>query len=691
MGRAVRRFVLVSSAMLVVGLASSGYALAGPARVLQWGSIPAPVEGLGEVKALGAGFNHQLAVLPDGSVYGWGSNLSGQLGRSPQEVPVTQTPVQAEGVSGAVAVAGGDRFSLALLEDGTVMAWGSNEGGSLGRGTGKEVFSPEPAVVPGVEHVKAIAADGEKALALLEDGTVMSWGAGGGLGAGHKGGPEPSPITGLSGVKAIATGKRFSLALLEDGTVESWGWTDDGELGNGNLGEEDRETPAPVPGLEHVKAISAAGDTATALLEDGTVKGWGDGQEEAFGTEAFVRYSTPTTIEGLSGVTAIATGYHFNLALLEDGSVKALGQHVRGNGGASLGGAPTPVCGAEGATLLAGNRGQVHTGETQHAYAAVPVNPLCLRVSELVYGYGSPGETITVSGTNLQEATSVLFGSTPAAFTTDSSERITATIPSGSGVTHVVVASAAHASAEDSLSLFAFTEPPSFGRCEAYGGIGVARFGDLNCQSPVDPMRTAFSWTPIYAGSFETSSSRPLKLETASHLKLACSAETGTGRFTGVKTLGEVVLTLTGCEGPGGRCSSAGQGEGTIGTAPLEGLLGVVTHAAEPVHDTLGLELAGQAPSREVAAFSCGGSTFTLRGGLIAQVVANVMPGKPFAPTKGKGQTISFVEKKGTQKPEAFSGAAPDPLESSMNGGAYERIGVKARLAVPRIEFSSTI
>src|SRR6202035_1382460 len=84
----------------------------------------------------------------------WGLNNYGQLGIGTTEGPekcsgssesenqesCSTVPVAVSGLGGVTAVAGGGGqgargHSLALLENGTVMAWGFNEQGQLGNGT----------------------------------------------------------------------------------------------------------------------------------------------------------------------------------------------------------------------------------------------------------------------------------------------------------------------------------------------------------------------------------------------------------------------------------------------------------------------------------------------------------------------------------------------------------------------------
>src|SRR4029077_8021703 len=118
------------------------------------------------------------AALSNGTVRAWGQNLWGQLGDGTSSgpdscgsgVPCSTTPVPVSGLSGVSAVAAGSvgqeggAFRLALLDDGTVVAWGNSTGGALGIGasTGPDrcaqaACSTKPVPVSGVSGVSAIA------------------------------------------------------------------------------------------------------------------------------------------------------------------------------------------------------------------------------------------------------------------------------------------------------------------------------------------------------------------------------------------------------------------------------------------------------------------------------------------------------------------------------------------------------
>jgi Concanavalin A-like lectin/glucanases superfamily/Regulator of chromosome condensation (RCC1) repeat/Immunoglobulin domain/Immunoglobulin I-set domain len=178
-------------------------------------------------------------------------------------------------LSNAVAVAAGNKFSLALLTDGTMRAWGLNSSGQLGDNTTSDRHTN--IVVTGLSNVVAIAAGTAHSLALLSNGTVRAWGDN------SKGelGDNTSPtdhhtnvvVMGLSNVVAIAAGNNFSLALLTNGTVRAWGLNSNGQLGDGTYTQ--RNTNVVVSGLSNVVAIAAGSANGLALKSDGTVVIWG--------------------------------------------------------------------------------------------------------------------------------------------------------------------------------------------------------------------------------------------------------------------------------------------------------------------------------------------------------------------------------------------------------------------------------
>jgi alpha-tubulin suppressor-like RCC1 family protein len=367
-------------AVLVGGLTAGGAlgpgalrptsaAAAAAAPVLAWGDnsagelgdatlthrkLPVTVQGLAGVQELSAGGRHELAVLPDGTVVAWGDDTFGQLGNGiVSSNGDSEAPATVAGLTGVTAVAAGEEHSLALLSNGTVMAWGDNHEGQLGDGTTNTSAVPVP--VSGLTGVTAVAAGSLFSLALLSNGRVMAWGQGdeGQLGDGStKNSLVPAAVSGLANVTAVAAGSRHALALLANGTAVAWGDNESGQLGDGGS-ESLSDVPVPVSGLTGVQSVSAGVQHSLALLSTGAVMAWGDNSEFQLGQPngfpgGIAQSNVPLAVPGVGSATAIAAGGYFSLAVVAGGQVTAWGDNAfgqLGNGTAVTGPAAVTVTG----------------------------------------------------------------------------------------------------------------------------------------------------------------------------------------------------------------------------------------------------------------------------------------------------------------------------------------------------------
>ncbi|ACL06695.1 regulator of chromosome condensation RCC1 [Desulfatibacillum aliphaticivorans] len=240
------------------------------------------------------GGKHSLAVASDGTVWAWGSNSDGQIGdgtlknrQNPRQVMRFGKPL-----AGVKAVAAGFAHSLALSVDGTVWAWGDNEFGQLGDCSDYDRKAPVQvmhSVDRPLDNVVAIAAGRAFSLALTRDGEVWAWGNNGvgQLGMGPHNGfvRDPLPVRAangvpLKGVRAITANGRHSLALMNDGSVLAWGAGDRGQLGQGAQNHEDHPTLAS---LHSVICLAAGRYHSLAVAENGAVLAWGDNQKGQLG------------------------------------------------------------------------------------------------------------------------------------------------------------------------------------------------------------------------------------------------------------------------------------------------------------------------------------------------------------------------------------------------------------------------
>jgi len=315
----------------------------------QSGSITA-----GATAISGGQHSHALLIRTDGTVWTWGANDSGQLGDGTTADSAVPIPVAANGLSNAVAVAGGYSHSLSLAADKRVWAWGEGDLAQLGNG--QWTNSSQPLLVTGLTNVTAVSAGGWHSL-VISNGFVWTWGSNpdGELGNGTRNDSSiPVRANLLAGVTAIAAGMCHSLAL-SNGTVWGFGENRNGQLGIGSS-FVNASNAAMVSGLLNISKIAAGGFHSLAV-SNGWVWAWGENGNGQLGDGTTNRRYTPVLVLGLSNVTDVAGGNLHSLALKSDGTVWAWG----GNFACQLGDAttvdrwrPVPVQGLRQITAIGG-------------------------------------------------------------------------------------------------------------------------------------------------------------------------------------------------------------------------------------------------------------------------------------------------------------------------------------------------
>lgn len=302
-----------------------------------------------------AGADHTIALATDGTLYGWGLNLLGQLGAGEDNLGEHVTlPVKVD-MSGVlkgknvVEIATGPYHSLALTDDGKVYAWGWNIHGQLGTGVDREQVAIVPAAVYDAgalygKFVTSIATGDNHTLALTSDGLVYAWGSNlhGQIGNGASGPvvvERPVPIIAPSGsapIRHIAAGGEHSLSIPEGGgALYAWGRGSEGQLGNNS--PSDRTTPTAVPLFDvpagRTVSATAGGRNHTVIaLSDGQVYATGSNSRGQLGNSALADTPTPVPVvgTGAGGMTieAVAAGPLNSYAIDSDGVLLAWGDNT---------------------------------------------------------------------------------------------------------------------------------------------------------------------------------------------------------------------------------------------------------------------------------------------------------------------------------------------------------------------------
>jgi alpha-tubulin suppressor-like RCC1 family protein len=279
------------------------------------------------VKKVVEGDDFGIALLDNGMLQSWGRNHKGQLGDN--TLVDKLAPVNIPLVNGVIDVDCGSDFAVAVLANGNVMAWGNNDQGQLGGAT-VSTYLAYPTLIPELTYGESVACGNAHVLVKRTNGDVYTWGnndngqcvvAGapvytipgvslGGVGASavdvglnHSAMLVGTTIytygstanlqsnngaTSITNAVAIACGASHNVALINDGTVKCWGQGGYGQLG-GNVTTDLADTAAVTvqdgnyATLSGVTGIAAGGDTSYALISDNTLRSWGDGSKDQLG------------------------------------------------------------------------------------------------------------------------------------------------------------------------------------------------------------------------------------------------------------------------------------------------------------------------------------------------------------------------------------------------------------------------
>ncbi|MEM9074555.1 MAG: MopE-related protein [Myxococcota bacterium] len=305
--------------------------------------------------------NNQAGALGLGNTE-WRGDDPGEMGDALPAIDL------GTGRSAQSVVVGGGHV-CALLDDASVKCWGSNTSGQLGQGD-TEWRGDDPGemgdALPSVDlggPVRAITAGAGHTCALLFDGALKCWGSNnfGDLGLedmNHRG-DEPGEMGAALPSVDLGTGRRAILvvadpagtdtcALLDDGAVKCWGITH-GELGGSGFpmvrGDEPGEMGDDMPSQRfgaRVEALVVGGEQTCVALDDATVRCWGRNLRGELGIGSTTRVVAANDRGDRLAVTELGTGrravtltagIRFTCARLDDDTVKCWGRfHAHGDG-----------------------------------------------------------------------------------------------------------------------------------------------------------------------------------------------------------------------------------------------------------------------------------------------------------------------------------------------------------------------
>ncbi len=258
------------------------------------------------------GSEFTLATKVDGTVYTWGRNNLGQLGLG--DNTNRSSPVQVGSGSTWIFANAGEFNVLLVKNDNTLWMAGWNTQNQIGDGTATNRNALTQTTGSGFAKAYAFR---DFAFGIKTDGTLHAWGANNygqlGIGSGFGNFDSPQAVGSDTNWKSVSGGESFAIATKTNGTI----WATGEVLSGGELGlgaTTDTGTVFVQIGSDTNWDYTTSGPASTlALKTTGAVFGWGWNGNGALGTGDFTTRTTPTQ-ESTAATTftavANANGYH---------------------------------------------------------------------------------------------------------------------------------------------------------------------------------------------------------------------------------------------------------------------------------------------------------------------------------------------------------------------------------------------
>jgi len=297
---------------------------------------------------------HTCGITPNGALYCWGLNSSGQLGIGTNTGPelcsfsaCSDTPVSIWADSAFSAVTAGALHACAISSNGGVYCWGSNESGQIGSGSavgpdscGGLACSTDPNLV--ARNQPQLSA-GYSTNCLSPGSSAFCWGNNnqGQLGNGSTTGPDrcgsvppssacsvrPERVAGDRILNYVDPGSDHTCALTSSGVASCWGANSVGQLGIGTTGAA-LPFPVRVKGNLRFTALST-GISHNCAIADGHVYCWGSNSNGQLGDGTTTNRSTPVLISSSLTFSAVHTSGSHTCGEA-DGVVYCWGSNVLG-------------------------------------------------------------------------------------------------------------------------------------------------------------------------------------------------------------------------------------------------------------------------------------------------------------------------------------------------------------------------
>jgi alpha-tubulin suppressor-like RCC1 family protein/endonuclease/exonuclease/phosphatase family metal-dependent hydrolase len=269
-------------------------------------SVPADERSAGRVRVAGmsevaAGGEHSCGIRSAGTLWCWGRNNYGQIGRG-KAGDGSEPPTQVGNRSDWARVAGGGASTCAIGTTQALFCWGLNHRGQIGDQT--RTVRTSPTRVPGVNMWRSVSMGFFHTCAIRTNDTLWCWGdnSAGQIGKGNtKQSLKRFKVPGRW--QTVSAGGWTTCATKVNGSLWCWGRNLFGQLGIGSYAN--RSKPARVGTAKNWKEVSVSW-THSCGRAGRTVRCWGRNTHGQLGAGDTKGSTKPRRIKG--GHAAMALG-----------------------------------------------------------------------------------------------------------------------------------------------------------------------------------------------------------------------------------------------------------------------------------------------------------------------------------------------------------------------------------------------
>ncbi len=276
-------------------------------------SSPVQVGTLTNWAEVNGNVNSSLAIKTNGTLWAWGVGSFGALGQN--NTIALSSPVQIGALTnwGFISQRGCSNMNAAIKTDNTLWTWGRN-GVFSQLGLGDTANRSSPTQVGGLSNWSKVSTGYGHVLAVKTDGTLWAWGKNQGdgtLGNGNVGNvSSPIQIGALTNWKDVSAGDHFSMAIKNDNTLWAWGRNTGGQLGLNDI--VSRSSPVQVGVLSDWATLRTGRSSTNVIKSNQSLWAWGATNNfyGQLGLNDIVNRSSPVQVGSSTNWYAVALNSH---------------------------------------------------------------------------------------------------------------------------------------------------------------------------------------------------------------------------------------------------------------------------------------------------------------------------------------------------------------------------------------------